>query len=71
MGSPLVWPVALRAEAVAAVTPPAMLGTITPPGKTLVAPTTARVAAPVIRPVFSFDRLHPLKNIASIRPRYT
>jgi hypothetical protein len=57
IGSPLTLFSAVNAEAVAAVSPAATVGTITPPGKTLVAPTTALVAAPVIRLLFSV--LHP------------
>ena len=59
IGSPLAGLSALKAEAVAAVRPDAIVGTITPPGKTLVAPTTAEVAAPVIRLLFNFGKLHP------------
>jgi len=59
IGSPLTLFSALNAEAVAAVNPAATVGTITPPGKTLVAPTTALVAAPVIRLLFNFGKLHP------------
>ena len=55
IGSPLFS--AVNAEAVAAVSQPATVGTITPPGKTLVTPTTALVAAPVIR--LFFRVLHP------------
>ena len=59
IGSPLTDVPAVRAEAVALVTPAAIGGTRTPPGKTLVAPTTAEVAAPVIRLLFNFGKLHP------------
>ena len=57
IGSPLTDFPAVRAEAVALVTPAAIVGTRTPPGKTLVTPTTALVAAPVIRLLFRL--LHP------------
>jgi len=67
IGSPFVWSPAVRAEAVAAVRPPAIVGTITPPGKTLVTPTMALVAAPVIR--LFLRLLHPaiLSKQTSIR----
>ena len=57
IGSPLTGFSAVKAEAVAAVNPAATVGTITPPGKTLVTPTTALVAAPVRRLLFRL--LHP------------
>ena len=57
IGSPLTGSSAVKAEAVAAVKPAATVGTITPPGKTLVTPTIALVAAPVIRLLFRL--LHP------------
>ena len=56
---------AVKAEAVAAIAPPAIVGTITPPGKTLVTPTIAEVAAPVIRLLFRL--LHP--TVASKQAR--
>ena len=49
MGAPCTLGSAVKAEATTAVVPPAIAGTITEGGKALATPTTAVVAAPVIR----------------------
>ena len=50
---------AVKAETVAPVTPPTTAGAITEGVNALTAATVVAVAAPVIRPVFIFPKLHP------------
>ena len=59
IGSPLTLGSAVKAEAVAAVIPPAIAGAITEGVNALATPTTAVVAPAVIRLLLIFGRLHP------------
>ena len=59
IGSPFALGSAAKAETVAPVTPPTTAGAITEGVNALTAATVVAVAAPVIRPVFIFPRLHP------------